>query len=458
MNYDNLLEPQKEHTKLLVDSIYLNGFCVDMSMLGTGKTYVAASVAKNMNIPVVVICPKISIHNWNNVFNIFGIKPTIIINYEKLMRGNTPYMKYDKKAYINAPHWQSEKGMTIKFPKHALIILDEAHKCRGKNSHNSRFLVALKNSGYKFYLISATIASNPLDMRAFGYAVNLHSGYNFKSFIKNFGGIPDNYGGLKINMTDCKTQVAMKEIHCKLFNESKCAARMNTSQFGNIFPKNNVSAMTFDMEDNNTKIQQVYYDMETELAKLDDRIKEYSQHVFSIIMAARRKIELLKVPTMVELIEDYFDNNTSVIAFFNFTDTITAVINRLKDHKFDNMIGKIVGGQTSIQRQSDINDFNSDKKRIMIAAVKAGNASISLHDLNGKYQRNTIISPSFSSIDMEQCLGRAARAEGKTPVNQSFVYALNSIEEEIAYRINSKMKATGILNDGDLLPNVGIFK
>ena len=457
MNTDNLFEPQKAHAKVLLDSIYLNGFCVDMSMLGTGKTFVAASVAKNLNIPIVIICPKISITMWNKVLDIFNIKPHIIINYEKLMRGSTAYLKYDKKAYINGHHWESEKGMKINFPKESLVILDEAHKCRGLKSHNSRFLVALKNSGYKYHLISATIATNPLDMRAFGYAVNLHNGYDFKTFIKNSGGIPDNYGGLKIDLSNDKTQNAMKHIHTTLFDEYKCASRMTITQFGNIFPKNNIIASAFDMGDNNNKIQYVYNDMESELGKLDDRIKNYSQHVFAIIMAARRKIELLKVPTMVELIEDYFDNNTSVIAFFNFTDTIDAVINRLKDVKFNNTIGKIVGGQTIKQRQSDIDDFNSDKKRIMIAAVKAGNASISLHDLNGNYPRNVIISPSFSSIDMEQCLGRAARAEGKTPVNQKFIYALNSIEERIAVRINDKMKATGILNDGDLLPNIGIF-
>ena len=95
-----LLPPQIPHTQKLIDSINLNGFSVDMSMMGTGKTYVGASMAKNLSLPIVIVCPKISINTWSRVCALFSIKPEVIINYEKLMRGSTPYLKYNKKAYV----------------------------------------------------------------------------------------------------------------------------------------------------------------------------------------------------------------------------------------------------------------------------------------------------------------------------------------------------------------------
>jgi len=458
MNIKNLLPPQIPHTKKLLDSINTNGFSVDMSDLGTGKTYVAASLALNLNVPVVVVCPKISMHTWNAVFKLFGITPYAVINYEKLIRGSTMYLKYKKKLYVNGKHWESGNAISINFPDNALVILDEAHKTRGAKSHTSRFLVALKHHGYKFHLMSATIAMNPLDMRAFGQAVGLHKGDDFRAFLKQCGGYHDGFGGLKLDFGSDVTQNAMKVIHKKLFEESKCASRMTVKDFGTAFPKNDISAEAFDMGKNSAIIQDIYDEMERELAKLDDHIANYSNHVFAIMMAARRRIELYKVPTIVEMVENYVDNGISPVVFLNFTDTIQAVINRLTSLKLGHLITTIVGGQGDANRQAGIDAFNADTKRIMISAVKAGNSSISLHDLHGNHPRNTIISPSFSAYDMAQLLGRTPRAEGKTPVFQTFVYALKSIEEDIAARIDTKLKSGGVLNDGDLMPNIGIFK
>ena len=457
MNIKNLLPPQVPHTKKLIDSINTNGFSVDMSDLGTGKTYVAASMALNLNVPVVVVCPKISMHTWNAVFKLFGITPYAVINYEKLIRGSTIYLKYKKKLYVNGNHWESGKAISINFPDNALVILDEAHKTRGVKSHTSRFLVALKHHGFKFHLMSATIATNPLDMRAFGQAVNLHKGEDFRAFLKECGGYNDGFGGLKLDFGSDVTQNAMKAIHKKLFEDSKCASRMIIKDFGTAFPSNHISAQAFDMGKNSAIIQDIYDEMERELAKLDDRIKNYSQHHFATLIAGLRKIELLKVPTIVEMVENYVENNTSPVVFLNFTDTIQAVISRLTTLNLGHLIATIIGGQSVNERQTDIDNFNADKKRIIVGQSQAGSLSISLHDLHGNFPRNSIISPSFRAIDMMQLLGRICRAEGKTHVNQTFVYAGGTIEENIAYKLNKKIQSTGALNDGDLVPDFSIF-
>ena len=96
INSTGLLAPQIPHTKKLIDSLYLNGFAVDTSDTGVGKTYCAAAVIREMNRPAVIICPKTIIHQWEKILKLFGIENAILINYEKLGRGNTPYMKMEK--------------------------------------------------------------------------------------------------------------------------------------------------------------------------------------------------------------------------------------------------------------------------------------------------------------------------------------------------------------------------
>jgi hypothetical protein len=89
-----LLPPQVPHALKLLNSIYLNGIACDLSETGVGKTYTASWIAKQYNAPIVVICPKSVMPEWNRILKIFGVKPSVMVNFEKIMRGNTPYVKY----------------------------------------------------------------------------------------------------------------------------------------------------------------------------------------------------------------------------------------------------------------------------------------------------------------------------------------------------------------------------
>ena len=451
MNVDLLLPPQREHAVNLLNSLYINGVASDQSETGTGKTYVAAWIAKYLNSPVVIVCPKVVIPSWNKVLSYFGIKAHCLINYEKLIRGNTEHLSF-KNDRDDGP-----SDYTINFPKNSLVILDEVHKCKASTSKNSDFLIKLKMDGYKTLLLSATTATNPLEMKAFGFATTLHNLVNYRHFITDSGAYVGRYGGFQIDLASQRTVEAMTHIHNRLFNEYKVSSRMTRKMFDNIFPDNHVMAECFDMGTNTDKINRVYEQMEAELAALEESSVNYSQHHFAIMTKARRMAELLKVPTMVEMIEDWFDEGISPVVFVNFTDTVEAIVKQLsKNKKFDGLIAKIVGGQTDKVRQADIEGFQNDTKRIMIANLAAGNAGVSLHDLNGKFPRASVISPSYSAINLLQALGRIHRAEGKTKCVQKIMFAAGTIEEDACKRVQCKLNNLECLNDGDLTYEVRI--
>lgn len=452
MNTDSLLVPQREHAVNMLNSIYMNGVAADLSETGTGKTYVAAWVAKQLNVPLVVICPKVVRKSWNDVLAKFGIKANVVINYEKLTRGNTSYLtfKNDKDEY--AENYQ------FGFPKDALVILDETHKCKALKSKNSTMLVALKQSGYKLFLLSATAATNPVEMRSFGYATFLHNLANFKNFLSSCNVRTNRFGAFEIDMANNVTRQAMSDIHDTLFNKLKVAGRMTRKMFGNIFPDNRVMAEAFDMGANTDKINRVYELMEAELAALEESSSNYKQHQFAIMTKARRMAELLKVPTFVEMIEDLYDEGISPVIFVNYTETVEAIKKKLEQkNKFKDQIAFIVGGQSNTNRERDIEMFQNNTKRIMIANLSAGNAGISLHDLVGNNPRHSIISPSFSAIQLIQALGRIHRAEGKSPCIQKVVFAAGTIEEDACYRVQAKINNLDALNDGDLTSGIRVI-
>ena len=451
MNVELLLPPQREHAVSLLNSLYINGVACDQSETGTGKTYVAAWLAKNLNSPVVIVCPKVVIPSWTKVLSYFGIKAHCLINYEKLMRGNTEHLNF-KDGKDTGP-----SDYVINFPKNSLVILDEVHKCKSATSKNSDFLIKLKMDGYKSLLLSATSATNPLEMKAFGFATTLHNLVSYRQFITSSGAYAGRYGGFQIDLQSQKTVEAMSNIHNTLFNLYKVSSRMTRKMFDKIFPDNHVMADCFDMGTNTDKINRVYLQMEAEMAALEESSINYSQHHFAIMTKARRMAELLKVPTMVEMIEDWYDEGISPVVFVNFTDTVEAIEKQLaKNSKFDGKIARIVGGQSDKVRQNDIELFQSDVKRIMIANLAAGNAGVSLHDLIGNHPRGSIISPSYSAINLLQALGRIHRAEGKTTCIQKVMFAAGTIEVEACKRVQCKLNNLECLNDGDLTYSVRI--
>jgi len=467
MNLTGLLDPQKAHAMTLIDSLYLNGVAADLSETGCGKTHVASCIARGMNCPIVVICPKMVMPDWVATLALYGLKPTIIINYEKLCRGNTKYLKYKKPKADDVLIRSTKKTHKVerfltaelKLPPGCLVILDESHKCKGPSSLNAGLMIALKRQGYRCLLLSATQATNPLEMKAFGYTVNLHKLSDFNDFCIDYGAQwVGKWGAQYFDNDDKEAQAKMKLCHTNLFDTQKISSRLTREGMGTLFPENQIVVKAYAM-DNADKIQARYDWMENEIARLQEQTAKYAEHILAVIIKARREIELLKVPTILEMIEDLFDEGKSVGVFVNFTNTIELINRRLSSKKkFRDKIGLIYGGQSVNDRIQDVADFNADRKRIIIANNAAGGQSINLHDLTGKHPRATIINPNYSAIQLLQVLGRIHRQGGLTKCYQRILFAAGTREEQICHRLNSKITNLSILNDGDMVEGMKFFR
>jgi len=455
-----LIGEQKTHAKTLLDSLYLNGVANDLSETGCGKTYVAVAIAVAMNRPVVVVCPKPVRNKWQSLLKLWGAHVALVINYEKLVRGNTPWLSYDPfpkypngKPNKDFPRWALTR---LHFPDNALVILDEAHRCKAFNSLSAGLMIACKKQGYKFLNLSATLACDPREMRASGYANNLMRSYDnkiYKAFCISHGAEwLGRWGALTFNADDPKAQAKMKLIHNSLYDIQKSASRLTRAMMAEYFPDNHVDATAYTMDDVNTrKIQAVYDWLDRELEKLYEHTEKYGDCILSVILEARMRIELLKVPLFCELIEDAYDEGNSVVCFINFTRTLEAISTKLNHRKdLKGMIGYIHGGQKDKDRERDIADFQADRKRIMLANQAAGGIAIDLHDLNGKFPREAILSPTFSAIQLLQAMGRIHRHGALTPCYQTLAYVAGTIEERACQKVQDKLDNLSLLNDGDL--------
>jgi hypothetical protein len=146
-------------------------------------------------------------------------------------------LEYDRNKYTAGNIWRSDDGMTVKIPKESLIILDEAHKCKSDNSITSSIMIKFKKEGYKVLLMSATAATLPTEMRAFGFAVNLHNGVGYRNWLNEKVEITQGQFGPSVDMKSLKTQDGMRKIHNELFNLQNVASRLTRLQMKAMFPE-----------------------------------------------------------------------------------------------------------------------------------------------------------------------------------------------------------------------------
>lgn len=426
-----LLEYQILHVYNLVSSLKKNMVVVDGSNTGTGKSYTSIATAAQLKLTPIIICPKTIISIWKRVCERFNIKPLCIVNYELLRNG---YMLVDgKKTKTKFLEVNDDGEYKWKLGSNNIVIFDEAHKCKNKNSLNGKLLLSLKNIT-KVMLLSATLSDSPANFHVFGYMLGFYD--NMKK-AKNWVN-----GMIR---ADESIKITNKKIKSSLNNHifpSK-GSRMTLEDIGDKFPKNQISSECYDISDEYQKIlENAYKQIENE-----QKVNNGTTSLVKIIKA-RKIIELVKIPIFIDLIDQYIESDKSVVVFVNFLDTMTKLKSELLDMNI--IVGEIHGTQTIEERTKNIDEFQNDKIRVMLCMIQAGGVGISLNDKNGNYPRVSLISPSFSSVELVQALGRIYRAGTKTPVLQRIIYCANTHEENISDKINNKIQFINKLSDDDL--------
>lgn len=439
-----LLDWQPAAVEVLSKSLARHGVAVDASDTGTGKTTAALATAKLCGLKPLVICSKPGKPTWMQWAKHISIEIDVL-NYEKIRTGRTQHGTWETKVLRGGRQWKSFRWT---LPPKTLVICDEVHKAGAENSLNSKMVRALKRQRIPTLLLSATLAENPIRMRAVGFALGLYEKEgDFRAWamrngctINRWNGFEYRYAKLRSESEREKSRTIMTRIHNAIFGVGK-GVRIRTTDCPG-FPDNKVIAEILDFE-GSTKIRQAYSDMQAELDALDERQRNDASCVLTIILRARQRIELLKVPTFCEIAQDLVEEGNSVVLFLNFQDSIDAAAKILNTRC-------IITGKNPNEREHWRSEFQEDRERILIANTEAGGESLSVHDLRGEFPRVTLISPTNKARGMKQLLGRAPRAGAKSKVVQKILYCAGTQEETTALTVAAHLNNLETLNDGDL--------
>lgn len=458
-NNITLLNFQVPHSEQLKECIKQRNVVIDGSDTGTGKTYVTINNANSLGYRMVVICPLSVIPSWRKVAKIGGTDMFGIANYEMMLgckyydhMGNKvkcPYIRKitrkeetNKKDEFGNPIYKVVIDFEVKFPSGIMVVMDEAHKCKNHQTKTSRLMRAIARSGCKLVLLSATICDKVNCFKPFGMALKLFkTPKEYKTWIRismNKNNLFYRKLGFKFNSLEMKLDL----IHRNVFPHF--GSRMKISELGDLFPKNTIIWRSFETDHLVREEIQAQYDM-IQKAKIDYTKKEMLSEYLGKLIYCRMKIEMAKIPIMIELIRDHLDEGKSVAVFVNYTETLEYLA-----HYFETDC-VIFGDQTKntedSERETNIRRFQSNESKIIICNIQSGGVGISLHDIHGKHPRVSIISPDWSGQNMKQVFGRIHRAKSQSPALQIVVTIANTFEEHICNIIQEKILTISGIND-----------
>ena len=112
-------------------------------------------------------------------------------------------------------------------------------------------------------------------------------------------------------------------------------------------------------------------------------------------------------------------------------------------------VAQVHGGVPVKQRSSDIADYNSGKKKYLVATAASGGTGLSLHDTDGSRPRAQLnVYMPWSGQEFTQIAGRSYRAGSKSDVKQIWMFADTEKERSIAKVVGGRLAHMGALVKG----------
>lgn len=424
----------------LVNAMRVNGSALDASECGTGKTHCALATAKILNKKVLVVCTKAAIPGWERAAEYHTVE-SYTINYEMVKTGKTGFGTWEKKQiqYSNGTT-NTVETFTWTLSEGFMIVFDECHKIKNRDTINSKIAIAAKLQGVPILLLSATAASNPLEMKALGFILDLFPLKGYWKWAENYGVKKGRFG-----MEFSGGGYHLQNIHNSIFHiPVPKGSRLRIKDIPN-FPETLIISEALDFDEANPLIQAAYDEMQDEIERLRKRTSEdTSACILTEILRARQKVELLKIPTLAEKAFDLVQEGKAVPIFLSFKESIQSLSNKL------NTTCIIDGDHVGKIREENRLRFQRRTERIIICSILAGGESIDLDDQTGEFPTDAIICPDFSAIRIKQAIGRTQRSKTMSKSIQRFCFAAGTIEERARQRVLEKARNIETLNDGDL--------
>ena len=316
-----------------------------------------------------------------------------------------------------------------------MIVIDEIHCCKNKNSQQGFNLLKL-DAKYKIGATGTLLLNSPIDAYVpLSWTHNDMSNLtNFKKVYCQFGG----FGGREIqgfkNMDLLKDEI------------ESCSLRRTKDLLD--LPERTIINEVVEMDEKQTKF---YEDVENGVKKDVDKIKLNTSNLLSLLIRLRqatacpsmlstKDIDSIKIDRCVELVEEIVSNGEKVVIMSTFVETLDKLMSKLESYKPLLCIGDTKDEDVEKYKKMFQED---DEHYVMVATWKKMGTGHTLHRANYMIFLDT---PWTYGLFDQNC-DRIHRIGQHKPV---FIYNLvckGTVDEKIAYILSKKRAVSDFIVD-----------
>lgn len=463
------------------------GSCLLIGATGTGKTYILSDVIKKLEkedlilrstkpFPILYLTASPVVEQTQQVaLGEFGIKRLIVMNYDKLrstlgvmfiewIKVNPDLKQYTERelwemshlaelsdeaiAYVvnerqalmdlENPYWRPEYMPNI-------IICDESQKLKNEKTQQTEIINQYIKQGGRLLLSSATpfarvsegkitsLALRPkFTSPELGVSVDLNERL-WPAFAKEISGsrsAPTDFNFEAVGRLRDALEHRIVRLKGVKFDK-KCHSHCKLIDFQN--------------DEDRKRYNEAYIEY---LKKLQSINREAPGGIAAIWVASqkfRQMSELIRAPYLAGhanfLVQDC---SKQVCVASNFVDTLNATERELISLGVtEDKISIIVGGQSSKERQFNIQRFQTGKTDYCLFTLKSGGVGLSLHH----HERNKdickpryiVLPPTWSAIEIVQAFGRPHRINSISDTYADIVWFRGTEEENVAAKLEPKL-------------------
>mgnify|MGYP003147462089 FL=1 len=418
---------------------------------GVGKTYITAQALKQViptllkseapdtPFPVLWIGPAATMIQTQRVLKSYGIAQHVMtLSYSALTSPKTGgAMFYQTRTEVTYGQEQIVYDWReCMLPR--LVVFDECQALKNEESTRTAIARGLPDSVKRLF-ISATPYQRVCEARTVMVGVGMRSEYNV---------LPLSQGTAPSVMRSLATYGNTSAYSPKAMEKVKGVMQPYTV---------NVKGIRFKHKAH-TECVLINFQRSEERQAYENAYNEYLEELFKLrgqtghgILAARlvamqkfrQKAEEIRSPIVAGRAHNAIQEGSQVIIASNFKNMLRGAWQALtKRYGYDSeRIGFVTGGQTAEQRQRHVDEFQAGKRDVMLLTMQAGGVGISLHHEQDEARpRHIILPPTWSAIDLIQCLGRSHRITSRSNTLQEVLWYRNTIEERVAAVVENKVK------------------
>lgn len=500
-----LLEAQVPHVRRLLAIFEQHPYAIDLSMLGSGKTYTACAVAERMGARnVIVVCPVSVKSKWEHMQRAHGLPVSRILSFCELRSvtgkqphhglltrrdytmslpvGNGDVVQFKRVEFEASRQWNE----TIRNEK-TLLVIDEMQNVKNMSSQffSTQAIIQTifrhsKPSGSDSRVL--LLSGSPVDkqeqvvnlFRLLGVVKSEELGkYCLVSRSMVYTGMEDIVRYCSsvdpVATSNTSWRKDMREFAFHLFKDAvkpHVATGMPAPECKYTIKKLNAC---YRIESKRDQVElkrgicdlsdACKYDPESGTVNFSDvnfvGANNDSLNSIRMVTLAMMKIESAKVETFVRIAKKRLVSSSreKVIIGVNYNDSIRCITTALSDH--DPLV--LNGALSSAQRARVLRQFQSPdtRYRLLVANVCVCSTGIDLDDKDGRFPRLALVSPNYSTIALYQMGQRLLRADTRSNSELHYVFGIDLCEFMILRALARKsevMRQFGCEKTGTLYP------